>query len=65
MVRMIISANVNYFNLKPIAIGIANKFKVNINIFASLNALDAEEQVNKLKLTVMDLSTGGVKQVKL
>ncbi len=54
MVRMIFSANVNYFKLKRIAIGIASKCKVNINICASLNASVAEEEVNKLKLTVMD-----------
>ncbi len=65
--RMIIPANINHLNLKPMAIGIASRCKVNANIGASPNASDVEEELEKLSLavkygadTVMDLSTGGV-----
>ncbi|MEN9221691.1 MAG: phosphomethylpyrimidine synthase [Thermostichus sp. BF3_bins_97] len=64
--RMIIPANINHSNLKPMCIGIASKCKVNANIGASPNSSGLVEEVEKLKLavkygadTVMDLSTGG------
>ena len=65
--RLIIPANINHLNLKPMCIGIASKCKVNANIGASPNASNINEEVEKLNLavkygadTVMDLSTGGV-----
>jgi phosphomethylpyrimidine synthase len=64
--RMIIPANINHLNLKPMCIGIASKCKVNANIGASPNSSGLEEELAKLRLavqygadTVMDLSTGG------
>jgi phosphomethylpyrimidine synthase len=64
--RMIIPANVNHTNLKPMAIGIAAKCKINSNIGSSALASDPAMEVEKLKVseqygadTLMDLSTGG------
>lgn len=64
--RMIIPANVNHKHLKPIAIGIATKCKINSNIGSSALASDPEQEVEKVKVsekhgadTIMDLSTGG------
>ena len=64
--RMIIPANINHTNLKPMAIGIAAKCKINSNIGSSALASDPQEEVRKLKVseqygadTLMDLSTGG------
>jgi phosphomethylpyrimidine synthase len=63
--RMIIPANINHSNLKPMAIGIAAKCKINANIGNSAVGSSIEAEVEKLKLavkygadTVMDLSTG-------
>ncbi len=63
--RMIIPANINHTNLKPMAIGIAAKCKINANIGSSALASDIEEEVRKVKIsqkygadTIMDLSTG-------
>ncbi|RUM63827.1 MAG: phosphomethylpyrimidine synthase [Sulfurospirillum sp.] len=64
--RMIIPANINHTNLKPMAIGIAAKCKINSNIGSSALASDPAMEVEKLKVseqygadTLMDLSTGG------
>jgi phosphomethylpyrimidine synthase len=64
--RMIIPANVNHTNLKPMAIGIATKCKINSNIGSSALASDPSLEVEKVKVsekhgadTIMDLSTGG------
>lgn len=64
--RMIIPANINHPNLKPMCIGIASKCKVNANLGASPNSSNVDEEIVKLNLavkygadTVMDLSTGG------
>ncbi len=64
--RMIIPANVMHTSLKPMAIGIATKCKVNSNIGSSALASDPALEVEKVKVsekhgadTVMDLSTGG------
>ncbi len=64
--RMIIPANINHTNLKPMAIGIAAKCKINSNIGSSALASDPQMEVEKLKVsekygadTLMDLSTGG------
>ncbi|HHD83843.1 MAG TPA: phosphomethylpyrimidine synthase ThiC [Campylobacteraceae bacterium] len=64
--RMIIPANINHTNLKPMAIGIASKCKINSNIGSSALASDPQLEVEKLKVseqygadTLMDLSTGG------
>ncbi len=64
--RMIIPANINHTNLKPMAIGIAAKCKINSNIGSSALASDPAKEVEKLKIsekygadTLMDLSTGG------
>jgi phosphomethylpyrimidine synthase len=64
--RMIIPANVNHTNLKPMAIGIAAKCKINSNIGSSSLASDPASEVEKVKVsqkygadTIMDLSTGG------
>ena len=64
--RLIIPANVNHKNLKPMAIGIASTCKINSNIGSSALASDIAGEVEKLEVsikygadTVMDLSTGG------
>lgn len=64
--RMIIPANINHKNLKPMAIGIAAGCKINANIGSSALASDPEGEVEKVKVcqkygadTIMDLSTGG------
>ena len=64
--RMIIPANVNHANLKPCAIGIAARCKINANIGNSSVSSDVGEELRKLEVavglgadTVMDLSTGG------
>ena len=64
--RMIIPANVNHTNLKPMAIGIASSCKINSNIGSSALASDPAKEVEKLLVsekygadTLMDLSTGG------
>ena len=62
--RMIIPANINHENLKPMAIGIATKCKINANIGSSALASDIAGEVEKVKIsqkygadTIMDLST--------
>jgi phosphomethylpyrimidine synthase len=64
--RLIIPANVNHTNLKPMAIGMATKCKINSNIGSSALASDPSLEVEKVKVsekygadTIMDLSTGG------
>jgi phosphomethylpyrimidine synthase len=64
--RLIIPANVNHTNLKPMAIGLAAKCKINSNIGSSALSSDIEGEVEKTKVsiqygadTIMDLSTGG------
>ncbi|MDO8527096.1 MAG: phosphomethylpyrimidine synthase ThiC [Deltaproteobacteria bacterium] len=64
--RMIIPANVNHVNLKPMAIGIASRCKINANIGNSAVTSKVNEELDKLHMaihygsdTVMDLSTGG------
>lgn len=64
--RMIIPANINHKNLKPMAIGIAATCKINANIGSSALASDPAGEVEKVKVcqkygadTIMDLSTGG------
>lgn len=63
---VIIPANINHKNLKPIAIGQGVKTKINANIGASKVRACVEEELEKVKLcmkygadTIMDLSTGG------
>ncbi len=64
--RAIIPANIRHRNLKPIAIGIAFKCKINANIGNSAVTSNIDEELEKLHRavkygadTVMDLSTGG------
>jgi phosphomethylpyrimidine synthase len=64
--RLIIPANVNHTNLKPMAIGIASKCKINANIGSSALASDVQGEIEKVDAclkygadTIMDLSTGG------
>ena len=64
--RLIIPANINHKNLKPVAIGIASTCKINANIGNSAVTSNVQEELDKLHLaihygadTVMDLSTGG------
>ncbi len=64
--RMIIPANINHKNLKPMAIGVASSCKINANIGSSALASDIEQEVKKVCVsqhygadTIMDLSTGG------
>ncbi|MRJ02446.1 MAG: phosphomethylpyrimidine synthase ThiC [Epsilonproteobacteria bacterium] len=64
--RMIIPANINHAHLKPMAIGIAARTKINANIGSSALASDIEGEVEKVRIcqkygadTIMDLSTGG------
>ena len=63
--RMVIPANINHKNLKPIGIGINAKCKINANIGRSPDKSDIGGELEKLKIaikygadTVMDLSTG-------
>lgn len=63
---VIIPANINHKNLKPIAIGKGVKTKINANIGASGVRACIEEELEKVRLcmkygadTAMDLSTGG------
>ena len=63
---VIIPANINHKNLKPIAIGKGVKTKINANIGASKVRASVDEELEKLRLcmkygadTAMDLSTGG------
>ncbi len=64
--RMIIPANINHLQLKPMAIGMGATCKINANIGSSAVASDAAGEVEKVKVcqkygadTIMDLSTGG------
>jgi phosphomethylpyrimidine synthase len=66
--RMVIPANVVHLQLglKPMAIGIQSRCKINANIGNSAVTSDIENELAKLKMavdlgadTVMDLSTGG------
>jgi len=64
--RLIIPANINHTNLKPMAIGLASRCKINANIGASSLASDPAKEVEKVDIclkygadTIMDLSTGG------
>ncbi len=64
--RMIIPANVNHRNMKPMAIGIASLCKINANIGSSALASDISGELEKVDMclkygadTIMDLSTGG------
>ena len=64
--RLIIPANVNHPNMKPMAIGIASTCKINANIGSSALASDIEGEIEKVDVclkygadTIMDLSTGG------
>ena len=63
---VIIPANINHKNLKPIAIGRGVKTKINANIGASRVRASINEELEKIRLcmkygadTAMDLSTGG------
>jgi len=63
---IIIPANINHKNLKPIAIGNGVRTKINANIGASKVRANIDEELEKIKLcmdygadTAMDLSTGG------
>jgi len=66
MGKMIIPANINHTNLKPMAIGLAATCKINANIGNSAVTSKVKEELDKLHMsvhlgsdTVMDLSTGG------
>src|SRR5271170_5847577 len=63
---MIIPANINHVNLKPMAIGVESLCKINANIGNSATTSNIDEELDKLAYcvkfgadTVMDLSTGG------
>ena len=63
--RMVIPANINHKNLKPIGIGINAKCKINANIGRSPDKSNIGGELEKLEIslkygadTVMDLSTG-------
>jgi phosphomethylpyrimidine synthase len=63
--RMVIPANVNHPELEPMAIGIAAKCKINVNLGNSAVTSGHREELEKLKVAllagadaVMDLSTG-------
>ncbi|MEJ5168383.1 MAG: phosphomethylpyrimidine synthase ThiC [Arcobacteraceae bacterium] len=64
--RLIIPANVNHRHVKPMAIGLASKCKINANIGSSALASDIAGEIEKVDVclkygadTIMDLSTGG------
>ncbi len=63
---VVIPANINHRNLKPIGIGYGLKVKINANIGTSTLKSDLKTELKKLRVaieagadTVMDLSTGG------
>jgi len=63
--RMIIPANINHKGLKPLAIGISTRCKINANIGNSSMSSDVDTELKKLNTAlkygadaVMDLSTG-------
>lgn len=63
--RLIITANIRHVQLEPMAIGVATRCKVNVNIGNSPLGSGLECELEKLKLslkygadTLMDLSTG-------
>ncbi|MBF0187367.1 MAG: phosphomethylpyrimidine synthase ThiC [Magnetococcales bacterium] len=63
--RMVIPANINHTEVRPMAIGIASRCKINANIGNSQISSGLDEELEKLRLslkygadTVMDLSTG-------
>ncbi|MBF0369132.1 MAG: phosphomethylpyrimidine synthase ThiC [Magnetococcales bacterium] len=70
--RMVIPANINHPELKPMAIGIAARCKINANIGNSQISSGLDEELDKLRLsiqhgadTVMDLSTGkGINEIR-
>ncbi|MBF0453397.1 MAG: phosphomethylpyrimidine synthase ThiC [Magnetococcales bacterium] len=70
--RMVIPANINHTELKPLAIGVASRCKINANIGNSQISSGLDEELEKLNLsvhygadTVMDLSTGKhIKQIR-
>ncbi|MBF0449026.1 MAG: phosphomethylpyrimidine synthase ThiC [Magnetococcales bacterium] len=70
--RMVIPANINHTELKPLAIGIASRCKINSNIGNSQISSGLDEELEKLRLsvhygadTVMDLSTGkNIQQIR-
>ena len=70
--RLIIPANVNHPELKPMAIGLATTCKINANIGNSAVTSDLKEELKKLEIcvkygadTAMDLSTGGnIKEIR-
>ncbi|MEN8152698.1 MAG: phosphomethylpyrimidine synthase ThiC [Acidobacteriota bacterium] len=64
--KVVIPANINHKNLKPIGIGKFLKTKINANIGTSGDYFDLQDEIKKLDMvikykadTVMDLSTGG------
>lgn len=64
--KVVIPANINHKNLKPIGIGKFLKTKINANIGTSGDFFDIKDEFKKLDMaikykadTVMDLSTGG------
>lgn len=64
--RLIIPANINHRNLKPMAIGVASSCKINANIGSSAIVSDVNGELEKVDVclkygadTIMDLSTGG------
>lgn len=64
--RVVIPANINHKNLKPVGIGEGLKTKINANIGTSIDFDSIDEELKKLRIvekyqadTVMDLSTGG------
>ncbi len=64
--RVVIPANPNHKNLKPIGIGEGLKTKVNANIGTSMDFPHIDPELEKLRValeagadTIMDLSTGG------
>lgn len=63
--RLVVCANVNHRELRPMGIGIATRCKINANLGNSALGSDIRAEVEKVKLavrfgadTVMDLSTG-------
>jgi len=64
--RLVIPANIHHTSLRPMAIGIASRCKINSNIGNSSTTSDIAGELEKLNYsikygadTVMDLSTGG------
>src|SRR3989304_4131446 len=64
--NIVIVRNVKHKNIDPLAIGKGIRTKINVNIGTSMDCVNINDEIEKLKVaikngadTIMDLSTGG------